>query len=121
MVRFIDENTVVVNDYKHEKEKEWFYRAFEIAIHNTGLDYITIPYNVYDNKSIDHANGTYINYLQMENTVIVPTFGIKEDNSAVRQLERIFAGQNINTIDSNEIAYDGGILNCITWNIKINK
>ena len=40
MVRFIDENTVVINDYK--EEKEWFYRAFEIAIHNTGLDYVKI-------------------------------------------------------------------------------
>lgn len=49
MVRFIDENTVVINDYS--QEKEWFHRAFEIAIHNTGLDYIKIPYNVYGNKS----------------------------------------------------------------------
>ncbi len=119
MVRFVDEHTVIINDYKQEKEE--FYRAFEIAIHNTGLDYITIPYNVYDNKSIDHANGDYINYLQMENTVIIPTFGIKEDELAVRQLETIFAGQTIATVDSNEIAYDGGILNCITWNIKTDK
>lgn len=120
MVRFIDENTVVINDYKHKKEKEWFYRVFEIAIHNTRLDYIKIPYNVYDNKSNDQANGDYINYLQMENIVIIPTFGIKEDKEAVRQLETIFTGQTIATIDSNEIANDGGILNCITWNIKID-
>lgn len=119
MVRFVDEHTVVINDYRQEKEE--FYRAFEIAIHNTGLDYITIPYNVYDNKSNDHANDDYINYLQMENTVIIPTFGIKEDDLAVRQLETIFAGQNIQTIESNEIAYDGGILNCITWNIRTDK
>lgn len=115
MVRFIDEHTVIINDFK--KEKEWFHRAFEIAIHNTGLDYIKISYNVYDNKSNDHANGDYINYLQMENTVIIPTFGIKEDGIAVKQLEKIFAGQTIETVESNEIAYDGGILNCITWNI----
>jgi len=119
MVRFVDEHTVIINDYKQEKEE--FYRAFEIAIHNTGLDYITIPYNVYDNKSNDHANGDYINYLQMENTIIIPTFDIKEDDLAVKQLETIFAGQNIQTIESNEIAYDGGILNCITWNIKTDK
>ena len=119
MVRFIDENTVVINDYK--QEKEWFYRAFEIAIHNTGFDYIKIPYNVYDNKSNDQANGDYINYLQMENTVIIPTFGKNEDDLAVRRLETIFVGQKIATIDSNEIANDGGILNCITWNIKTDK
>ena len=57
----------------------------------------------------------------MKNTVIIPTFGIKEDDLAVRQLETIFAGQNIKTIESNEIAYDGGILNCITWNIRTDK
>lgn len=119
MVRFIDENTVVINDYK--REKEWFSRAFEIAIHNTGLDYIKIPYDVYGNKSNDQANGCYINYLHMENTIIVPTFGIEEDDLAVRQLEAIFAGQTIATVDSNEIANDGGILNCITWNIQTNK
>lgn len=119
MVRFIDENTVIINDY--HREKEWFYRAFEIAIHNTGLDYIKIPYNVYDNKSYDQANGDYINYLQIENTVIIPTFGIKEDDKAVKQLETIFAGQTIATVDSCEIANDGGILNCITWNIKTDK
>ena len=115
MVRFIDENTVIINDYK--EEKEWFYRAFEIAIHNTGLDYIKIPYNVYGNKSNDQANGDYINYLQMENTVIVPTFGIEEDDEVVKQFEQLFAGQTIATVPSNEIANDGGILNCITWNI----
>lgn len=119
MVRFIDEHTVIINNYKQEKEE--FYRAFKIAIHNTGLDYIEIPYNVYDNKSNNHANGDYINYLQMENAVIVPTFNIKEDELAIRQLEAIFEGHNFKTIESNEIAYDGGILNCITWNIQAEK
>ncbi|MGY6522219.1 MAG: agmatine deiminase family protein [Mongoliitalea sp.] len=119
MVRFVDEHTVIINDYKQEKEE--FYRAFEIAIHNTGLDYIPIPYNVYNNKSIDHVNGDYINYLQMKNTVIIPTFGMKEDDIAVKQLESIFAGLTTATVESNEIAYDGGILNCITWNIKKDK
>jgi agmatine deiminase len=115
MVRFIDENTVVINDYS--REKDWFKRAFEIAIHNTGLDYIKIPYNVYDNKSNDQANGDYINYLQIEGAVIVPTFSIKEDDEAVKNFETIFKEQRIATVESNEIANDGGVLNCITWNI----
>lgn len=115
MIRFLDENTVIINDYS--REKEWFQRAFEIAIHNTGLDSIKIPYNLDQNKNNDQANGDYINYLQMENTIIVPTFDIREDDEAVRQLETIFAGQTIKTIESNEIANNGGVLNCITWNI----
>ena len=112
---FFDNNTVIIND--HSKEKPEFQRAFKIALDNTGLDYIEIPYNPYGNKTNGQANGIYINFLQMQNTVIVPTFGIKEDDIAVRQFEQLFRGQQIATIDSNEVANNGGILNCITWNI----
>jgi agmatine deiminase len=116
MIRFIDENTVIVNDYS--KEKKEFYRAFEIAVHNTGIECIKIPYNVYNNKSKDNANGDYINYLQMEKLVIIPIFNLKEDEIVIRQFEELFKGQRIVTVESNEIANEGGILNCITWNIK---
>ena len=115
MVRFLDKQTLIINDYKEEKEE--FKRAFEIAIHNTGLDYIKIPYNLNGNNYDIQANGIYINYLQMENTVIIPTFGIKEDDEVVKKFEQFFTGQTIATVDSKEIANDGGILNCITWNI----
>lgn len=115
MIRFLDEHTVLVNDYS--KEKEWFRRSFEIAVHNAGFEAITIPYNVYDNKSINHANGDYINYLQMKDIVFVPIFGMKEDEVVVKQFDELFQRQRIETIDSNEIAFDGGILNCITWNV----
>jgi len=54
-----------------------------MALDNAELDYIEIPYNSYINKSYDKANGDYINFLQMENTVIIPTFGIKEDEMAI--------------------------------------
>jgi agmatine deiminase len=115
MVRFIDEHTIIINDYR--KEKQEFKRAFEIAIHNTGLDYIKIPYNPYNNDSYDQANGSYINYLQMENTVIIPTFGFTEDQEVMNQFEQLFPGMTIATVYGNEIANDGGVLNCITWNI----
>ena len=115
MVRFIDEKTVVINDFSNEEKK--FKRAFEIAIHNTGLDYEMLPYSVEDNKTNTQANGDYINYLQMQNCIIVPTFNKNADDSAILKLKEIFAGQTIKTIDCNEIANDGGVLNCISWNI----
>lgn len=116
MIRFVDNQNVIINDYS--KEKPEFSRAFEIALHNAGLNYEKIPYNVYENPSNDYANGDYINYLEMENIIIVPTFNLKEDDVVVRQFEQIFSSNKIVTIDGNEIANDGGIINCITWNIK---
>ena len=81
---------------------------------------IKIPYNVYSNKRNDQANGDYINYLEMDGCIVVPTFGFKEDEEVVKQFESIFSGKKIVTLDSNDIANEGGVLNCITWNIKAN-
>ena len=72
MIRFVDDSTVLINDYK--KESARFRKAFTKAIDKTGLNYMVVPYNPYGNKNYSQANGTYINYLQMENIVIVPVF-----------------------------------------------
>lgn len=87
---------------------------------NAGLEYIEIPYNPYANRSILHANGEYINYLHMENLIVIPTFGMPEDDIVVKQFEDLFKGYQIETIECNELAKNGGILNCITWNIFQN-
>jgi len=115
MVRFYDSNTVLINDYSRETME--FQLKFRLALHNAGLNYIEIPYNPYDNKKDEHANGEYINFLQMQQAIIIPTFGIKEDDVVIKQFEQLFTGQRIATVDGNDLAFDGGILNCITWNI----
>ena len=116
MVRFVDNNTVLINDYSQEKPE--FQRAFRMSLQNAGLDWIELPYDPYNNKPRTSAEGLYLNYLQLKQAIIVPTFKRNEDNKAVKILEQVFKGQTIVTIDSNEIAKEGGILNCITWNVK---
>ncbi|TPE43605.1 agmatine deiminase family protein [Pontibacter mangrovi] len=116
MVRFLDDRTVLINDYS--KEKPQFQRSFRMALHNAGLDWMEIPYNPYCNAKPIHANGVYINYLQMKEVIILPVFGMKEDEQVVRQFEQLSPASNIATVDSNDIAAQGGVLNCITWNIK---
>jgi agmatine deiminase len=53
-----------------------------LALHNAGLKYIEIPYNPYSNKKDEHANGEYINFLQMQQAIVISTFGIKVDITA---------------------------------------
>ena len=116
MVRFIDNNTVFVNDYS--KEDAGFQKRFKTSIHKAGLDCVELPYYLDYNKSDDEANGIYMNFLQMKGLIIVPTFGIKEDEEAVKIMGQVFKGQTIVTLDSNELAMEGGILNCISWNVE---
>lgn len=115
MARFYNNDTVLINDYS--KEKPEFQRRFKLALNNAGLHYIEIPYNPYGEKRRIIAKGIFMNYLQMEQAIIIPTFDITEDDIAFKQFEQLFPDKKLATIDSNEIAFDGGILNCITWNI----
>ncbi len=115
MVRFINNDTVLINDYS--KENAQFQRCFRMSLHNAGLDWIELPYNPPQDPTSISARGLYLNYLQMEQAVIIPTFNTKFDDKAVKILEQVFKAQTITTIESNELADEGGILNCITWNI----
>jgi len=117
MVRFIDEYTILANDFSREQKE--FYESFEIALQNTDLKVIQLPYNVYENPNDNYANGDYINYLQMRQGIFVPTFGLPEDEKAIQITKSCFPGQNIIPIESNNLAKNGGILNCISWNITI--
>jgi agmatine deiminase len=116
MVRFVDNDTVFINDYSKEKS---FQKKILKALNSEKLDSVSIPYNPYSNKTADQANGVYINFLQMKDIVFVPTFGKPEDSIALRQFEKYF--KTVVPVDSNEIADEGGILNCISWNIRTDK
>jgi agmatine deiminase len=125
MVRFLDERTVLINSYppithtisgKNSADGA-FQRSFRMSLHNAGLEYKEISYPI-DFADSNSAKGIYINYLQMDNLVLVPTFGLPTDDSVLKQLEGLFPALAVIGIDCNEIAAEGGVLNCISWNIK---
>ena len=120
VVRHYKNNTVLINSYTAnmlDTNDIEYQNMLRKALSVTGLDYIEIPYNPYNNKSDDQANGIYINYMQMENLIIIPAFNKKEDEQTFKLFEELFKSDKIASINSYDIAKDGGILNCITWNI----
>jgi len=116
MVRFVDDRTVLINSYP--KQEEQLAVKLKDTLNKSGLDYVEIAYDLSANKKDIHANGIYMNYLEMENVIFLPVFNNKSDEVALKQFETIFSDKTIKTIESNSIANDGGVLNCISWNIK---
>lgn len=117
MVRFLDERTVLLNDYSQERNQE-FVLNLKVALHNAGLEAIEIPTTILDNEKLSDATGDYINYLHMDGIIFIPIFNRKEDETVVKLFENIFTGTTIVPVESTQLAKDGGILNCISWNIK---
>lgn len=117
MVRFIDDNTVLVNDYKEEIElRDEIHKILKKA----KLEIVPFAYNPYKNNNIVDAKGIYINYLQMGNLIILPFFGLDEDEEAFWLIDKAFPEASIITVKSSEIAKGGGVLNCISWNVLKN-
>jgi agmatine deiminase len=117
MVRVHTGRCVLINEYRI-KDREL---ATKVKSSLTGnrLDWTEIPYAPYANSCINDATGLYINYLQLNNVVFLPSFGIKHDLSALDLFKKLFPEETIIPIMSKDIAKEGGVLNCISWNIHL--
>lgn len=117
MVRFVDNDTVLINEPTNENQEHE--HKLRKVISNVRLNIVELPYKPPNESNDESAIGLYLNYLEMKQALIVPVFGKKEDEKAIRIFEEVFKGKTITSIDSNEIAANGGVLNCISWNISM--
>ena len=63
-------------------------------------------------------NWAYINYLEVDNKIIVPTFGIPEDKQAMSYIKAANPDSIVRGFRMRDIARNGRALHSITWNIK---
>lgn len=108
MVRFVNENTVVANA---PLSPFGFETKVKKALQNHGIEVLDFPY--FDSNG-DSAIGCYLNFLETEQAIFLPVFSVDTDNKAVQTAKHIFH-KAIIPANINEIAADGGLLNCISW------
>ena len=108
MVRFIDENTALGNASRSLFGLE---AHIKTALRNHGIEVIDFPY--FDTSG-DSTVGCYLNFLETEQALLLPVFGVKTDNEALTVARSVF-DKKIIPLNINEIAADGGLLNCISW------
>ena len=111
MVRFTDENTVIGNCVPSKNGLE---QRIKTVLQDYGIDVIDFPYFSSSNNS---AIGCYLNFLETERYIFLPVFGNELDDKAVASAKEIFT-KTIVPVNVNEIAKEGGVLNCISWETK---
>lgn len=115
MVRFVDRNTILGN--KLDNEYQYIKNGMQKAVEQYGFNYISMPFFI-DKKDPKHpysAIGVYVNYLEVDNLIVMPIFGREEDKQAKDIIQKAFPNKVIETIDYNDVALEGGLLNCTTW------
>ncbi|MFD2514223.1 agmatine deiminase family protein [Pontibacter locisalis] len=120
-LRFVDNKTVLVNQLNNEYK--YWREGFLKMIRQAGLNYVEMPWFTHKDKL--HKNtaiGSYVNYLEIGNLIIFPIFDLPGnlDTRAVETIKAVFPDRIIETVNINEIASEGGLLNCVSWTIKEN-
>lgn len=115
MVRFVDKNTILGN--KLSDEYQYIQKGMQNVINRYGLKYIDVPFfiNKKDPKHPDSTIGVYVNYLEVNDLIVLPIFDREEDKQVVDIIQKVFPNKQIETINYNDIAQEGGLLNCTTW------
>jgi agmatine deiminase len=119
LVRFVDRNTLLGND-RAKDYKYWKYGVNKVLKENK-IDYIDIPFLDHKEKKYpNHAIGCYINYLELQDLIVLPIFETEnnKDNEVFDKFREIFPNRKIETINYNSIGLFGGLLNCTTWTIE---
>jgi agmatine deiminase len=118
MIRFIDDERVLVDGY-YQRSKPDFWKKFKAVLTKHKLTPEELSFNV---RAQSSKNWGYINFLQMKDLLLIPKFGVDEDEQALEQFKAFFPEHaengKIEQIDASEIIKGGGVLNCISWNIK---
>jgi agmatine deiminase len=121
VLRFINESTVLLNDYA--QIDPGYGNRVKAVLKKHGFGYEELPYFMEGETvgGIPSANGCYINYLRMHKLVIMPTFGTPEDERAFRKLEDLLPATTIIPQRCDRLAREGGVLNCISWCIRVKQ
>jgi agmatine deiminase len=125
MLKFINENTLLVADYSCQSTS--WQKKMNAALKKTGLKLIPFPdatSTAAEEKNSDGdytALGCYINFLVIRNIVLLPQFNLHpHDQAAISITKQLYPNHKVIPVDCREIAVDGGVLNCISWNYDEN-
>ena len=115
-LRFVDNENIVVNQLAGEYK--YWQKSFSKMIAESGLNYVEMPWFIPSFKtSKKSAIGSYVNYLHLDDLIIFPIFDCEgnKDDEALEVIHNLFPNHTIEPIIINDIAKQGGLMNCITW------
>jgi agmatine/peptidylarginine deiminase len=121
LARFISNDTIMYvkcedkND-EHYKELRLMESELNIIANTHKLKLIPLPMPdaiYYENERLP---ATYANFLFVNNAVLVPTYGVKQDKKALDIFRKTFTNREVVEVDSSTLIRQHGSLHCVTMN-----
>ena len=112
IVRFIDEETIFLNDFRHGCSESYCNKLFKSL---QDLNIVLLPNDFHLNKITDDATGDYLNMVVIRDIVFIPKYNTATDDFAYNIVKDVFPKHTIVPIECNALAVKGGVLHCSTW------
>lgn len=114
MVKFINEDTIFLNDFSSLCSKT-YWRKLTKAVQ--GFNIVLMPNGFHMNKLNDDATGDYINMIVIQDLIFLSAYGYPTDEIALGLVQSVFPTHTIISLRANSLAAKGGIMHCATWNL----
>jgi agmatine deiminase len=118
MVRFINEDAVLVNDYAEIDPTFGDRLVNALRRHGLAIEFITYSHERRSTDGIPSAVGCFTNFLRTEKMVIVPAFGTEDDQIALNRLKALIPDVPVVSLDCTNLAREGGVLNCVSASFR---
>ena len=119
LARFVDEKTIMYltckdeNDEHYEQIFKMEEQLKEFAV-QYNLDLIALPFTDAIYFDGERLPATYANFLIINDAVLVPTYGTKQDEEALDIFREFFKGREIIGVDCQTLIRQHGSLHCVT-------
>jgi len=117
MLRFINNEKVLISGF-YETANDELKKLILNLLEKAKIDWEWLRVS---EKEIED-NIAYINFLQTQDLIIIPSLNRPEDDEAIKQISKHFpeysSKNRIDRVDMREVFQFDGALNCITWTIK---
>ncbi len=133
IVKFIDEHSILLNDYSGYGTLNYRKKVAKILKSNA-LKIIDIP-NYYHlmpkmtekefrakypyGDDFNPAWGYAINFFKVARLIFAPIFNIKEDKITISKIKECYPDCRVVTINCSDLSMEGGLLNCVTREYNI--
>ena len=117
MVTYLGDNRVLLNNFRQlEKGKEKPFTKRLIKILEYHFDIVELKYDCTSSSD----SWCYLNYLETDDAIILPTLSEKHDcendRVACSVFQHIFSNKSIKQVYARPLIKYGGALHCATWN-----
>ncbi len=121
LARFVDERSIMYvkcedESDEHYKELKLMENELKAFKNEHGFRLIALPMSDACYFDEERLPATYANFLFVNGAVLVPTYGVKQDEEALEIFRKTFPSKDIIGIDCFSLIKQHGSLHCVTMN-----